>query len=264
MAQLSQNFKKLQQQVSFLETRTPVHPSPMAPASTNSAGSAAGALPGNASRSSLQKAQQMEKELIISQSSKKAKPPSPQEQAPEMEPKPLGEIYLSFNDWIDQFLNKGINLEQLASASLKVDSKRRISFGQFGHRMEKKVEDPQQFQSVFQQFANQYADGFVPEVSQLQEQASSASEQISETAPSNPQSERPSIQQFQPPPHDMYRGFNDWLEWLKDCGIDPHEFASQDLMISSTRQISFQQFCRRLERNLDDVQSFRNALQIPG
>ncbi|MBF0279959.1 MAG: hypothetical protein HQM13_19335 [SAR324 cluster bacterium] len=243
--QLSHTLKQLQQQVNFLESRisSVKHTSMNRPSP-----------PQEPSRLGLQKAQMMEKELIISQSAKNPKP------VPELESVPaenkiqlLEEIYLSFSDWVHQFLINGMDLQELASSSFEEKSKRRISFGQFGRRLETRIDDRQKFKQFFQQFSDQYADGFIPEV--LPEELED-SDQVDDN-----DFEIPSLKPFVSPPEDLYRGFNDWLEWLKEYGIDAREFSSQELNASSTRQISFQQFCRRLERNLDDVESFRKAIQ---
>ncbi len=256
LSQLSQSLKQLQQKVALLENRvsSPTMPTP----ATSSV-----SRPTASSRSGLQKAQMMKKELIISHSAKKPKPaPPPEEQIPEIKPQPLEEIYLSFNDWAHQFLNNGIHLQKLASASIQDKSKRQISFEQFGRRMEQKVDARQQFQTIFQQFAKQHTTDFIPDLPETpQEPEKIASEEISEIPDS--ENKNPSLKPFETPPEDMYHKFNDWLEWLKEFGIDPQEFASQDLKASSTRKISFQQFCRRLEGNLDNIEGFQNAIQPP-
>ena len=256
ISQLSQNLKQLQQKVALLENRvsSPTMPTP----ATSSV-----SPPASSSKSSLQKAQMMKKELIISHSAKKPKPsPPPDEKIPEITPKPLDEIYLSFNDWSHQFSNNGIPLQKLASASIQDKSKRQISFGQFGRRMEQKVDDRQQFQTLFQQFANQHMTDFIPDLPESPEESEQlASEELSEST--GPENKKPPLKPFETPPEDLYHKFNDWLEWLKEFGIDPQEFASQDLKAPSTRKISFPQFCRRLERNLDNIEGFQNAIQTP-
>lgn len=256
IAQLSQTLRKLQHQVQVLEQRVEARPLATSPGSNPVTPNMPHAQ--DAKTIGIQKAQLMEKELTLQQLSSKKKAATPAEEEPMPRiPQPLEEIYLSFNDWCDQFIREGAAVEQLAADSLRVASQRPISFQQFGHRVEQQLEDPQAFRDAFEQFANQHAEGFLPVLPEIV--ASSDSETPALVPAKSDQGA--SLQKFALPPQDMYRGFNDWVEWLKQQGVDPHEFTSQDLTVPSTRQISFPQFCRRLERNLDDVESFRNAIQ---
>ena len=60
---------------------------------------------------------------------------------------------------------------------------------------------------------------------------------------------------------ETYKNFSEWIGWLRQEGIDPADFTSQDLENLSSHQISFPQFCRRLERRLDDPEGFRVKLK---
>ena len=63
------------------------------------------------------------------------------------------------------------------------------------------------------------------------------------------------------PEDNVYHNFPEWLEWLKESGLDISQFTSEDLSSISSHRISFPQFCRRLERRLDDPEGFRKQLE---
>ena len=67
--------------------------------------------------------------------------------------------------------------------------------------------------------------------------------------------------EFRLPNDETYKNFSEWIGWLRQEGIDPADFTSQDLENLSSHQISFPQFCRRLERRLDDPEGFREKLK---
>ncbi|MBF0286551.1 MAG: hypothetical protein HQM14_01920 [SAR324 cluster bacterium] len=180
--------------------------------------------------------------------------------------KNLNEAYLSFNDWCEQFLKNGIDLQQFSSSAIKVDSTRPISFQQFGYRMERKVENKDSFQEVFQKFADMYSNGF--RLNQSYENKNPKGPAMEQAHPLSEKQSYDSIspESFQFPTEDEYKTFNDWLYWLTHCGIDPLQFVSASpntrvLKEQSSRRISFIQFCRRIERHLDDVDGFRHAVE---
>lgn len=65
---------------------------------------------------------------------------------------------------------------------------------------------------------------------------------------------------FEKPSLELYLSFNDWLTWLLERGIDPQHYAQEPLEVPSSHQISFPQFCRRLERKLSDIPGFHRAI----
>ena len=70
-----------------------------------------------------------------------------------------------------------------------------------------------------------------------------------------------------PPPTpkvEEYQSFQLWLDWLKSQEVDPQDFTQASLEPRSSHRISFPQFCRRLERQLDDVEGFRKAVSELG
>ena len=94
--------------------------------------------------------------------------------------------------------------------------------------------------------------GLTPDIPEIEEvEALEFTEQIKETSTG-----------FQLPPDDLYQDYNSWLEWLIDQNLDPRVYSSQDLQVESSHRISFPQFRRRLERKLDDPETFRNLLGL--
>ena len=66
---------------------------------------------------------------------------------------------------------------------------------------------------------------------------------------------------FKMPEDNIYHNFPEWLEWLGESGLDISQFTSEDLSSISSHSISFPQFCRRLERRLDDPEGFKKQLE---
>ncbi len=279
--QLSSDLKKLQQQVIHLESRTNANAQAILSAQTT-AGKASSLTPaGNLKKAAIPKHQHLEKELaahqlsttnqLVASLSKNEPPHAKQTSLEESSLKKLSDIYLSFNDWCEQFAQNGMNLQEFTTSAIQTNSKRRISFQQFGHRMERKVDNKKLFRATLQKFADMYANGFYPKAVSKQK---SSGESPKEKEIPTPQHHLPEVssrdtfssEPFQPPSQEMYKKFNDWLGWLREQGIDPHQFISESstpkvLAEQSNRKISFIQFCRRVERFLDDVEGFRNAIQ---
>ena len=114
------------------------------------------------------------------------------------------------------------------------------------HRLGRRVEDPERqvqmerYFKTFERMRRQGVDVNLPE----------------------PALSEPKKEGFEAPSDSEYRDFNSWLVWLRDQGYDPSEFASQSLEVPSSHRISFPQFCRRLERRLDQPEAFRQKLNL--
>jgi hypothetical protein len=217
-------------------------------------------------------AQVMEKELRLMQ-----QPERPKEFVPESfddepvtqpvaQPVALDEAYLSINHWCDHLFAIGLNLQDLADEDLRVTSNRPISFRQFGHRMERRVRDQAQLHSYLEQFRLHYRDGIVPAPPEV-EMPGLTPDVTAENEDAEPDlqellAESSAPEGFLLPPDDIYQDYNTWLGWLAEQGVDVMRFASQDLQVMSSHRISFPQFCRRLERKLDDPQAFRAELGL--
>ena len=192
--------------------------------------------------------QSLETELRIKNSMNKpaAAPPPVVEDVHEPELVPLREAYLSFNAWCAQFEELHIHLQELVDDPLLVRSGHTISFRQFMHRLGRRVEGTERqaqmerYFKTFERMRGQGVDVNLPE----------------------PVLPEPRKEGFEAPPDSEYRDFNSWLVWLREQGYDPSEFASRPLEVPSSHRISFPQFCRRLERRLDQPEAFRQKLNL--
>tara|TARA_Y200000002_G_scaffold374763_1_gene375984 strand:+ start:321 stop:1520 length:1200 start_codon:yes stop_codon:yes gene_type:complete len=178
--------------------------------------------------------------------------------------RPLDEAYLSFNEWCDHLYSIGLNIQELSSENLRVESSRPISFLQFSHRLERRVTSSDRLHDLLETFRLHYRTGFsleppttkmpglIPELPEIEEdKAFELTKDINSTSTG-----------FQLPPEDLYQDYNSWLEWLIDQNFDPRIHSSQDLQVESSHRISFPQFRRRLERKLDNPETFRNLLGL--
>jgi hypothetical protein len=159
---------------------------------------------------------------------------------------PLNDAYLTFNRWLDQLEDIHLELDSFFKKPLRIPSSHEISFVQFCHRLERESTQPEELRQALEAFERLRQNGVdlnLPEKEFDLEESDS---------------ENPT---FQLPDEDVYKNFGDWVSWLQQEGIDPVEFTSQDLGSMSSHQISFPQFCRRLERRLDDPEGFRNKLE---
>lgn len=159
---------------------------------------------------------------------------------------PLKEAYLSFNRWLDQFEDIHLELSPYFQKPLRIPSSHEISFIQFCHRLKRETSNPQKLDQALQSFERVRENGVdlnLPE-KKIETQRSDSENPV-----------------FQLPSEDVYKNFGEWITWLQEEGIDPKEYTSQDLEIMSSHQISFPQFCRRLERRLDDPKGFRTKLE---
>lgn len=266
VAQISSDMQAIQQRVTLLESRSnsATGAAPQAPPVSMSIKpvKTPSAFPGIQPQMGPEQAQIMEKELTVRHLSQKPKSP-PKKDLDEPPPFPkmerLEDIYLSFNEWCDQFHKIDVDLQQLASASIQVPSSHRISFRQFGHRIARKVDDQEKLNEALLTFENKYQDGFIPDLPE-DNSADSADELELHSEEKNMVSGSSDQGGFSPPSSDMYQEFNTWLDWLAEQGIDLRNFSSQELTVASSHRISFTQFCKRLERKLDDVEGFRQAV----
>ena len=178
--------------------------------------------------------------------------------------RPLDEAYLSFNEWCDHLYSIRLNIQELSEENLKVESSRPISFLQFSHRLERRVTSSDRLHDLLETFRLHYRMGFspeppitkmpglIPDIPEIEEdEAFEFTNEINTTSTG-----------FQLPPEDLYQDYNSWLEWLIDQNFDPRIHSSQDLLVESSHRISFPQFRRRLERKLDDPETFRNFLGL--
>ena len=159
---------------------------------------------------------------------------------------PLKEAYLSFNRWLDQFEDIHLELSPFFQKPLRIHSSHEISFIQFCHRLKRETSNPQELDQALQSFERVRKNGVdlnLPE-KKIETQGSDSENPV-----------------FQLPSEDVYKNFGEWISWLQEEGIDPKEYTSQDLESMSSHQISFPQFCRRLERRLDDPKGFRIKLE---
>ncbi|MGA0375865.1 MAG: hypothetical protein ACO3N6_05745, partial [bacterium] len=153
---------------------------------------------------------------------------------------------------------------ELSAENLRVESSRPISFLQFSHRLERRVASTDRLHDLLETFRLHYRTGFspapptpkmpglTPDVPEIEEdEGFELTQEINETSTG-----------FQLPPEDLYQDYNSWLEWLIDQNLDPRVYSSQDLQVESSHRISFPQFRRRLERKLDDPETFRNLLGL--
>ena len=188
--------------------------------------------------------QYIDTELLIKTSTAPKKSPHHVEEDKPKEPEivQLRNAYLSFNGWCSQFKEVGIELDQLTEGPLAVQSSHQISFRQFTHRFIRKLKSPE-LESQFDEYTQSF------------ERMRSAGVDLSLPSP-----EPEEFKGFHYPPESEYRRFNDWLSWLQELDINPADYSSVPLEVESSHRISFPQFCRRLERKLDDAESFRKRL----
>ncbi|MBF0238770.1 MAG: hypothetical protein HQM12_13775 [SAR324 cluster bacterium] len=208
-----------------------------------------------ADSSFLKQAQLMQKELTIRQLTKPAKSSVAQMEAPKNSVEAVEKAYLPYNEWLNLLAQDGTDLQQLSNEPLQVASSHRISFEQFGHRVARKITDPEKLQIFLNNFIDRHPDGIeVPQINYDTETTQPAETVIS--APSQASAG------FVPPSVDTYNDFQAWVQWLRQAGIDLKQFTSRDFDDVNSHRISFQQFCRRVERYLDDVPGFRTALGL--
>ncbi len=165
---------------------------------------------------------------------------------------PLYEAYLSYNSWCDQFMEVNLNLQEFIKGELRVPSSHQISFKQFRHRILREANDPDELTQVLESFSRLRKDGV--DINIKGEESIKAE---AESAPIEIETEQTG---FVPPSLDEYKTFNNWLAWLKENEIDPDQYTSKELGNSSSHQISYPQFCKRLERQLEDPEGFREAV----
>ncbi|MEC7192362.1 MAG: hypothetical protein VXW13_02590, partial [SAR324 cluster bacterium] len=178
--------------------------------------------------------------------------------------RPLDEAYLSFNEWCDHLYSIGLNVQELSAENLRVESSRPISFLQFSHRLERRVTPTDRLHDLLETFRLHYRTGFspAPPTTKMPGLTPDATEVAEEEAFELTQEINETSTGFQLPPEDLYQDYNSWLEWLIDQNLDPRVYSSQDLQVESSHRISFPQFRRRLERKLDDPETFRNLLGL--
>ncbi len=289
---LVQEIHQLQQRVTQLEAR-PTANSPHAPDSmphfiTEAKVQDLKATPDqgvSTGPAGLPHTQMLEKDLAVMQFNRKQRPP---QESPPSSPRQqkLEDVYLPIQQWYEQFLEVGLDLQSFCSVSLQSQSSHRISFQQLGKRLERSVEDKAGFQKVLKQFEEKHHDGITITNSDhhggTTETASTENSHEASSGNSNHSGDtvdnshlgntpnvknNPTIQDednatgFSPPPSDLYQDFHSWLEWLDEKGVDVRRFTSQELSVPSSHRISFPQFCRRLERKLDDLEGFYHAIQ---
>jgi hypothetical protein len=192
----------------------------------------------------LPSTQLLETEMLLKQ---RAPKPKPKEESHVPELVPLREAYLTFNAWCAQFEELHIHLQELLEEPVLMPrSTHPISFRQFGHRLSRRIQDPEhltqleRYLKTFERMRQNGVDINLPE----------------------PQVPAPEPDGFVAPADTEYQDFNQWLNWLREQGYDPSQFASQPLEVESSHRISFPQFCRRIERRLDDIQGFRSMLNL--
>ncbi|MGK5093369.1 hypothetical protein WDW89_15335 [Deltaproteobacteria bacterium TL4] len=168
----------------------------------------------------------------------------------------LENVYLSMNDWCSHFAKAGLNLQQLSSTPLEVAGSHQISFRQFGHRIARKIENQEALAQFLKRFEDRFKDGINPHLHPSSTTPIFSGSSTSFSSDNN----LPSSSGFSQPSEEMYQDFNSWLEWLRSQGIDPQRYTAQDLKVSGSHRISFTQFCKRIERNLEDIDGFRQAL----
>lgn len=258
--QLTQEMQILQQRVMLLEHRPVSSPQRSAPARA----AAPVERPPAPSKPKTAKGNFTVTSQKLTKKEPEAKPAKPAEK------QSLRDIYLSFNDWCRNFEQAGHSLQPFSNGALPVASSHRISLTQFVHRARRKMEDFSGFEQAVQAFEKQHRDGLVPLVSEESNPAVESKD--SPETPALASAEKFAAAQaaeaearitttgFQTPPPDLYHAFNDWLQWLEEQGIVVQNYASEDLQVASSHQISFTQFCRRVERKLDDVTAFQHAL----
>ena len=174
--------------------------------------------------------------------------------------KPLQEVYLTVNEWVAQFAVRGFDLQQFSSQPISVTSSHQISFTQFGKRMARKVENLAPFEVVLARFQEMNQDDFTILPS---EDVISHVAQVVEPVASDHSGETPKrSSSFIPPSQEQYMEFNSWLSWLREQGIEPSDYSSENLEIESSHRISFPQFCKRVERKLTDIDGFRKAIEV--
>jgi hypothetical protein len=178
--------------------------------------------------------------------------------------RPLDEAYLSFNEWCDHLYAIGLNVQELSAEILRVESSRPISFLQFSHRLDRRVDSSERLHDLLETFRLHYRTGFspAPPTKQMPGSAPDPLENGENGAFDLEAEIIDSSIRFQFPPEDLYQDYNSWLEWLIDQDLDPRDYSSQDLQVESSHRISFPQFRRRLERKLDDPETFRNLLGL--
>ena len=187
----------------------------------------------------------LQRELNVAVNLEKAPKKSEEEEvAPNIVP--LKEAYLSFNRWLDQVEDLNLELEPFFQKPLRVPSSHEISFVQFCHRLQRESSEPEELRKAleaFERFRQNGVDLNLPETE------------------SEPEASDSETSEFRLPNDETYKNFSEWIGWLRQEGIDPADFTSQDLENLSSHQISFPQFCRRLERRLDDPEGFREKLK---
>lgn len=189
-----------------------------------------------------------------------ATPESKKEEVPAVpEPKyvPLREAYLSFNAWCDQLEALDIPLAEEIDGEFRVSSSHAISFRQFGYRLLRRGRDDpaqDQLQHYLDRFEQLRQDGVDTRLFDEPESAPDPEESEKTEPPEPPPTPKP----------EEYQSFQLWLDWLKSQEVDPQDFTQASLEPRSSHRISFPQFCRRLERQLDDVEGFRKAVSELG
>lgn len=249
LARLVDQIHVVQQQ---LRGTSPLKPSPFAtahrPASTPPP---AGTVP---PRTPLLSPQLLQREF---QHPPESSEPKKEDAPASTEPKyaTLRETYLSFNAWCDQLEELEIPLAEEIAGEVRVPSSHAISFRQFGHRLLRRAQDDQaqeRLQHYLDRFEQLRQDGVDTNLS---------AEAQAEPAPEPEEPEKTEPPELPPVPKvGEYQSFQEWLDWLKSQEVDPQAFTQTTLESQSSHRISFPQFCRRLERQLDDVEGFRNAV----
>ncbi len=163
---------------------------------------------------------------------------------------PLKDAYLTFNRWCEQFEDINLMLGKHVNGPLRVAGSHEISYVQFCHRLRRLAQNAAGLEHDLEAFARLRKNGVNVNLHSMQP---------AETA--NEEGTKPRA--FTLPPQDEYRGFNAWLDWLKTQGIETERFSNEDLSVESSHQISFVQFCRRLERRLEQPEEFRRELGLP-
>ncbi|MEC8478564.1 MAG: hypothetical protein VXZ12_08480, partial [SAR324 cluster bacterium] len=146
----------------------------------------------------------------------------------------------------DQVEDLNLELEPFFQKPLRVPSSHEISFVQFCHRLQRESSEPEELRKAleaFERFRQNGVDLNLPETE------------------FDPEASDSGTSEFRLPNDETYKNFSEWIGWLRQEGIDPADFTSQDLENLSSHQISFPQFCRRLERRLDDPEGFREKLK---
>ena len=247
LARLVDQIHVVQQQ---LRGTSPLKPSPFATAHRPAAPSSP-SLGAGQPRTPLLSPQLLQREL-------KHRPETPQPEkaetpaAPEPRYVPLREAYLSFNAWCDQLEALDLPLAEEIDGEVRVSSSHAISFRQFGHRLLRRGRDEKA-----QEQLQHYLDRF-EQLRQDRVDSNLSAEPEPTPAPEPAEPEPPEVPPA--PKVEEYQKFQAWLDWLRSQEVDPQAFTQAALKSRSSHRISFPQFCRRLERQLDDVEGFRKVV----